>query len=117
MSQILEDPTKYKDMVKKFQEKDEAVLKSTLSYMHSMSDSDIHEFLDFLGKFFHHVRVNNKMSLRRFCLKYNLDPIVISEVERGLRLPDVTPMDLYLRDSIKDDANETTHSTKSKKTD
>ena len=102
MSLILEDPKKYKEMADEFQKKDDAVFKNTLAYMHSMSDGDIGEFLEFLGKFFHHVRLNNKMSLRRFCMKYNLDPIIISEIERGLRLPDLTLMDIYLRDTKKD---------------
>jgi len=101
MSLILEDPKKYKEMKEKFIKEDEATVSNTIAFMRAMSDDDIGEFLDYLGKFFHHIRMNNKMSLRSFCLKYNLDPTIVSEIERGLRLPNLDLMDIYLRDDIK----------------
>ena len=102
MSIILEDPTKYKEMRDKFQREDEATVNNTIAYIKSMTDGDIGDFLNFLGKFFHHIRVNNNMSLRSFCKKYNIDPKIVSDVERGLRLPNLELMDIYLRDDIKE---------------
>ena len=102
MSLILKDPKKYQEMKDKFKEQDDATFSNTLAYMRNMSDEDIGEFLDFLGRFLHHIRMNNKMSLRAFCEKHSLDPTVISEVERGLRLPDINLIDIYLRDDIKE---------------
>jgi len=117
MSLILEDPKKYKEMKEKFQKEDEATFNNTISFMRSMTDDDIGEFLDHLGKFFHHIRMNNKMSLRSFCLKYNLEPTIVSEIERGLRLPNLDLMDIYLRDDIKASDDDTTEIKNTKKED
>jgi len=102
MSLLFEDPIKYKEMRDKFQKEDEETVKNTVAYIKSMSNGDIEDFLDHLGRFFHHIRVNNKMSLRAFCKKYGIDPKIVSDVERGLRLPDLELMDIYLRDDIKE---------------
>jgi len=117
MSLILDDPTKYKEMRDKFEKEDEETLKNTITFMRDMDDADIGEFLDFLGKFFHHIRVNNKVSLRSFCLKYNLDPVIVSEIERGLRLPNLDLMDIYLRDDVKVSDDDTPEITKTQKED
>lgn len=102
MSLILEDLGKYKEMRDKFQKDDEATLANTLAHIRNMSDTEMIDFLDSLGRFFHHIRINNKVTLRAFCKKYDLSSVVISEVERGLRLPNLDLMDIYLRDDIKE---------------
>jgi len=101
MSLILKDPMKYKEIKDMFEKEDEETLANTIAYMRNMTEGDIGEFLDFLGRFFRHIRLNNKMSLRSFCKKYNIDPKIVSEVERGYRLPNLELMDIYLRDDIK----------------
>ena len=117
MSLIIQDPVKYKEMKDKFEKEDEITLSNTIAYIRNMSDADIGEFLDFLGRFFHHIRVNNNMSLRAFCKKHHISPTIVSEVERGLRLPDITLMDIYLRDDIKGNINAELRDSVSKKTD
>lgn len=107
MSLILKDPKKYKEMKEKYQKEDETTLKNTIDFMRAMKDGDIEEFLDFLGKFLHHIRMNNNMSLRSFCKKYSLSPTIVSEIERGLRLPNIDVMDIYLRDDIKESKDDT----------
>jgi len=102
MSLILEDPKKYQEMKDKFLKEDETTLKNTIEFMRNMSDGDISDLLDGLGRFLHHIRVNNNMSLRAFSRKYNLSPVIVSEIERGLRLPNIDVLDIYLRDDIKE---------------
>lgn len=102
MSLIFEDLGKYKNIKDKFQKEDEATLENTLAQIRNMSDTEMTDFLDSLGRFFRHIRINNKVTLRSFCEKYDLSSIVISEVERGLRLPNLDLMDIYLRDDIKE---------------
>lgn len=117
MSLMLEDPIKYKEMRAKFKKEDEETVKNTVAFMKNMSEGDIGDFLDYLGRFFHHTRVNNKMSLRAFCKKYSLDAKIVSDVERGLRLPNLELMDIYLRDDIKekpDNTNTTNNSEEDK---
>jgi len=63
-----------------------------------MRDAELIECLDVLGRFLHNLRINNKYTLRSFCKKHDLDPCIVSEVERGLRLPNMDLMDLYLID-------------------
>ena len=99
---ILEDPEKYKELRDTFQKEDDATLANTIAHIRNMTDADMSEFLGFLGRFFHNIRMNNKMTLRSFCKKYDLSPVIISEVERGLRLPNLDLMDIYLRDDIKE---------------
>ena len=117
MSLILEDPTKYKEMRDKFQKEDEDTLNNTITFMRNMSDGDIGEFLEFLGKFFHHIRLNNNMTLRSFCVKYNLSSSIVAEVERGLRLPNLDLMDIYLRDDIREMNNDSGKDTNTEKAD
>jgi len=102
VSLILEDPIKYKEMRDRFQKEDEDTLKNTITLMRNMSDSEIEEFLEFLGKFFHRIRLNNNMTLRSFCIKYNLSSVAVANIERGLSLPNLDLMDIYLRDDIKE---------------
>ncbi len=102
MSLILQDIEKYKKMVDEFKKEDAATLSNTVAYIRNMSDSDIADFLDFLGKFLRTIRCNNNMSLRSFCLKHDISSVVISEIERGLRLPNIDILDIYLRDDLKE---------------
>jgi len=102
MSIMFKDPIKYKKIVEEFEKQEENLLKNTLTSIRNMDDNSLGEFLDHLGKFLHHIRRNNQMSLRAFCKKYNLKTSVVAEVERGLRLPDLEIMDIYLRDGIKE---------------
>ena len=102
MSLIIEDPQKYKELRDEFQKIDEATLANTVALIKNSSDADISSFLDSLGRFLHNIRVNNKMTLRSFCKKYELSPVIIGEIERGLRLPNLELLDIYLRDDIKE---------------
>jgi hypothetical protein len=90
----------------RFQKEDEDTLKNTITLMRNMSDSEIEEFLEFLGKFFHRIRLNNNMTLRSFCIKYNLSSVAVANIERGLSLPNLDLMDIYLRDDIKEKKND-----------
>ena len=96
------NPTEREKFLEEFAQKDRDVLQETISKINKASSTEKEEFLYFLGKFFHQIRLNKNISLRRFCLKYNLDPIEISELERGLRLPSISLMDIYLRDKQRD---------------
>ena len=89
MSLILEDLWKYRDLKDKFKKSDDDTLANTLAHIRNMPDAEIIEFLDSLGRFLHNIRVNNKMTLSSFCKKYELSSVVVSEIERGLRLPNL----------------------------
>jgi len=111
MSLIFTDPKKYKEIKDHFEEQDKNTFKNTLAYIKNMSESDLGDFLESIGKFLHQVRINNNLNLRSFCKKYNLDPTVVSEIERGLRLPNIDLLDIYLRDDIKKKNVKTTEDT------